>query len=157
MTESQKPRLDLPAVAPDAYAAVRAFDQTVMTAARKAGIEPAILHLVKLRASQLNGCAFCLDMHSREARQEGESEQRIYVLHGWRDTPFFTERERAALALAEAVTFLHEGHVPDETYQTARAVFSEEEVAHLVLAATVINAWNRISIATRLMPAPPRE
>ncbi|MGH3906292.1 MAG: carboxymuconolactone decarboxylase family protein [Pseudonocardiaceae bacterium] len=149
--------MDLPTAAPDAYTSVRAFDHTVMTAARKAGIEPAILNLVKLRASQLNGCAFCLDMHSREARQEGESEQRIYVLHGWRDAPFFTERERAALALAEAVTFLHEGHVPDETYDMARAVFSEEEVAHLVLAATVINAWNRISIATRLMPIPRRE
>lgn len=157
MTESRKPRLDLLAVAPDAYAAVHAFDQTVTAGARKAGIEPAILHLVKLRASQLNGCAFCLDMHSRQARQDGESEQRLYVLNAWRDAPFFTERERAALALAEAVTFLHEGHVSDETYQTASALFSEEEVAHLILATTVINAWNRLSIATRLKPSPSRE
>lgn len=157
MTESRKPRLDLATVAPDAYTSVRAFDQTVLTASLKAGIEPAILHLVKLRVSQLNGCAFCLDMHSREARQQGESEQRIYVLQGWRAAPFFTERERAALALAEAVTFLHEAHVPDEVYHMARAVFSEQEVAHLILTATVINAWNRLSIATRLMPTPRRE
>ena len=133
---------------------MREFSETVATAAGQAGIEPAILHLVKIRASQLNGCAFCLDLHCREARQDGESEQRLYVLDGWREAPFFTARECAALALTEAVTWLHNGHVPEDTYAAARAVFSEEEVAHLVLAATVINAWNRLSISTRLMPAP---
>jgi AhpD family alkylhydroperoxidase len=155
MIKSQ-PRLNLPAAASDAYTAMLEFSGTVATAADKAGIEPAILHLVKIRASQLNGCAFCLDMHSREARRDGESEQRLYVLDGWRETPLFTDRERAALALTEAVTWLHDGHVPDETYQAAGAVFSEEELAHLLMAAVVINAWNRLSISSRLMPAPHR-
>lgn len=156
-TQSRRPRLNLPAAAPDAYTAMRELSETVATAASGAGIEPAVLHLVKIRASQLNGCAFCLDMHSREARQDGESEQRLYVLDGWREAPFFTERERAALALTEAVTWLHDGHVPDSTYAAARGVFSEEELAHLVMAATVINAWNRLAISTRLMPAPAQD
>ena len=156
MTVPRKPRIDFSTVTPDAYTAVLAFDRTVLGGARKAGVEPAVLHLLKIRASQLNGCAFCLDLHSREARQEGESEQRLAVLSAWRNAPLFTERERAALALAEAVTSLPDRQVPEEIYQAARVVFSEEEVAHLLLSATVINVWNRLSIATLLEPAPPQ-
>lgn len=157
MTGSGKPRLDLSVVAADAYTSVLAFDSSVSQAARGAGIEPAVLHLVKIRASQLNGCPFCLDLHARQAREDGEAEQRLHVLSAWHSTELFTERERAALALAEAVTSLTGGHVPEQTYQAARAVFSEPEVAHLILATTVINVWNRLAIATALEPAPAPE
>lgn len=154
MTESRKPRLDLSSIATDAYTAVLAFDNSVLQAAHEAGLEPAVLHLVKVRASALNGCPFCLDLHSRQAREDGETEQRLYVLNAWRSTGLFTERERAALALAEAVTSLPGGHVPEQTYRAARAVFSEPEVAHLILATTVINVWNRLALAIALEPAP---
>lgn len=156
MTSSRKPRLNLVAVVPDAYTTLRTFDETVAAAAREAGIEPAILNLLKIRASQLNGCAFCLDMHSREARRDGETEQRLHVLAAWREAPFFSDRERAALALTEAVTWLHDGHVPDETYAAAQAVFGEEEIVHLIMATIAINAWNRLAISTRQSPPPPR-
>ncbi|MET8354149.1 MULTISPECIES: carboxymuconolactone decarboxylase family protein [unclassified Micromonospora] len=153
MSTSPTPRLNLSSIAPDGYASMRAFAQTVETSARKAGIEPEILLLVQMRASQVNGCAYCLDMHSAAARRLGETEQRLYVLDAWREAPFFTERERAALALTEAVTSLHEGHVPDEVFEAARAAFSDDEVGNLIMAATVINAWNRIAVSARLMPS----
>lgn len=152
MSTTPTPRLDLSAVAPDGYASMQAFAQTVETGARKAAVEPEILLLVKMRASQVNGCAYCLDMHSAEAQRLGEAEQRLYVLDAWREAPFFTQRERAALALTEAVTSLQEGHVPDDVFEGARAVFSDDEVGHLIMAATVINAWNRIAVSARLMP-----
>ncbi|HEX2297805.1 MAG TPA: carboxymuconolactone decarboxylase family protein, partial [Pseudonocardiaceae bacterium] len=114
MTEPRKPRIDFSTVTPDAYTAELAFDRTVLAGSRKAGVDPALLHLLKIRASQLNGCAFCLDLHSRKARQEGESEQRLAVLSAWWNTPLFTERERAALALTEAVTSLPDRQVPDQ-------------------------------------------
>ena len=105
-----------------------------------------------MRASQINGCAYCLDMHSLDARAAGETEQRLYALSAWSETPFFTERERAALALTEAVTLVHDGRVPDAVYAEAADVFDETQIAALIWAATVINAYNRIAIATRMVP-----
>jgi AhpD family alkylhydroperoxidase len=115
----------------------------------KSSIEKPLLHLIKYRVSQINGCAYCLDMHSKDLRAIGESEQRLYVLDAWREAPFYTARERAALAWAESLTKVTEGHVPDEVYEFARKEFSEEELIDLTLAVTTINAWNRLSIAFR--------
>lgn len=115
-------------------------------------LETSIRHLVALRASQINGCAFCLAMHAREAREHGESDDRIHLLNAWREAPVFTPRERAALAWTEALTLLTEGHVPDAVYQEARAQFSEKELVDLSLAAVVINGWNRIMVAFRQPP-----
>lgn len=108
--------------------------------------------LIKIRASQINGCAFCIDMHTREARKAGESEQRIYALNAWRDTPFFTGEERAILALTEEVTRIS-SHVPDATYAAAAELFDEKYLADVILAIITINVWNRIGITTRLIPA----
>jgi AhpD family alkylhydroperoxidase len=116
------------------------------------GLEPSLLHLLKFRVSQINGCAYCLDMHSKDLRAQGETEQRLYLLDAWRESPFYTERERAALAWAEAVTLVTEGHVPDEVYEQARAEFSEEELVNLTLAVVTINGWNRLNIAFRTTP-----
>jgi AhpD family alkylhydroperoxidase len=111
-----------------------------------------LLHLVKTRASQINGCAQCLDMHTKDARAEGESEQRLYTLDAWRETPFFDERERAALEWTEAVTLVAESHVPDEVYERVRQQFTEQELIDLTLAITNINAWNRLNVAFRAVP-----
>jgi len=116
------------------------------------GIDRRLLGLVKIRASQINGCAFCIDMHTKEARAAGETEQRIYALDAWRETPFFTERERAALAWTEAVTLVSQGHVPDEVFQEAKRSFTDEQLANLTLAIVTINGWNRLSIAFRAVP-----
>lgn len=116
------------------------------------GLEAPLLELVKTRASQLNGCAYCIDMHTKDARAAGESEQRLYALSAWRETPFFTSRERAALAWTEAVTNIQQGHVPDEVYEEARREFDEAQLVRLTLAITQINAWNRIAIAFRAEP-----
>jgi AhpD family alkylhydroperoxidase len=116
------------------------------------GLEPRLIHLMKLRASQINGCAYCLDMHWKDLRAINETEQRLYSLDAWQESPFYTERERAALAWTEAVTRVSEGHVPDEVYEKARAQFSEKELADLTLAVATINAWNRLSIAGRTTP-----
>ncbi|HWH68738.1 MAG TPA: carboxymuconolactone decarboxylase family protein [Candidatus Sulfotelmatobacter sp.] len=113
------------------------------------GLPENLLHLLKLRVSQINGCAYCIDMHSKDLRAAGESEQRLYLLDAWREAPFYTERERAALAWAEAVTLVTEGHVPDDVYEQARAQFSEEELVNLTMAVVTINSWNRLSIAFR--------
>lgn len=118
----------------------------------KSLIEKSLLHLIKYRVSQINGCAYCLDMHSKDLRALGETEQRLYVLGAWRETPFFSERERAALAWAETVTKITEGHVPDEVYEEVRKEFSEEELIDLTLAVTTINSWNRIAISFRTTP-----
>ncbi|MCY7751960.1 carboxymuconolactone decarboxylase family protein [Bacillus haynesii] len=117
------------------------------------GIDPTLKELIKIRASQLNGCAFCLNMHTKDARQNGETEQRIYALNAWREAPFFTEKERAVLELTEAVTRIGEHGLPDEVYNEVRTHFSEAETAELIMAVVTINAWNRIAIATRKMPA----
>jgi len=145
-------RVALKKITPDVSAAMGSLHVAAVSAAQDAKLEPELLELVRIRASQINGCAFCLDLHTKDARAQGETEQRIYPLNAWRETPFFTERERAALALTEAVTLVHDGHVPDEVYAEAAGVFDENQIAALIWAATVINAYNRTAIATRMVP-----
>ncbi|MYS89342.1 MULTISPECIES: carboxymuconolactone decarboxylase family protein [Streptomyces] len=153
MSESTSPsRVALKKTTPDVSAAMGSLHTAAVSAAQDAKLEPELLELVRIRASQINGCAFCIDMHTRDARGQGETEQRIYALNAWRETPFFTERERAALALTEAVTLVHDGHVPDAVYAEAAGVFDENQIAALIWSATVINAYNRIAIATRMTP-----
>ncbi|MET9680344.1 carboxymuconolactone decarboxylase family protein [Streptomyces coeruleorubidus] len=153
MSESISPsRVALKKITPDVSAAMGSLHAAAVSAAQDAKIEPELLELVRIRASQINGCAFCIDMHTRDARGQGETEQRIYALNAWRETPFFTERERAALALTEAVTLVHDGRVPDAVYAEAAGVFDENQIAALIWSATVINAYNRIAIATRMVP-----
>jgi AhpD family alkylhydroperoxidase len=144
-----QPRLDAQKASPAAYRAMLALEMFIRKSSK---LEPSLLELVKMRASQINGCAYCIDMHSKDARAEGESEQRLYALNAWRETPFFTDRERAALAWTEAVTLVAEGHVPDAVYEEAKAQFSDEELANLTLALVTINGWNRLSIAFRAVP-----
>ena len=131
--------------APGAYKAMSALQAYVSGSA----IETSIRHLVALRASQINGCAFCLAMHAREAREHGESDDRIHLLNAWREAGVFTPRERAALAWTEALTLVTEGHVPDAVYEETRRHFTEKELANLTAAIVAINAWNRIAITTR--------
>jgi AhpD family alkylhydroperoxidase len=121
-------------------------------AIRSSGLEPPLLELVKTRASQLNGCSYCIDMHTKDARAAGETEQRLYALSAWRETPFFTPRERAALAWTEAITNIQQGHAADEVYAEARREFDEPELVKLTLAIAQINTWNRIAIAFRTEP-----
>lgn len=141
-------RLDITQAAPGAAKAMLQLETYV----RGCGLEPSLLHLVKMRASQLNGCAYCLDMHSQDARAAGETEQRLYVLDAWREAPFYDERERAALAWTEAVTLVGEGHVPADVYAAARESFTDEELVNLTLAVVAINGWNRLAIAFRSPP-----
>jgi AhpD family alkylhydroperoxidase len=115
-------------------------------------LESSLLELVRMRASQINGCAYCLDMHSKDARAAGETEQWLYTLNAWRETPFFTDRERAALAWTEAITLISLNHAPDEVYEEARKVFSEEELVNLTVAIVAINGWNRLAIGFRAVP-----
>jgi AhpD family alkylhydroperoxidase len=119
---------------------------------KNCGLEASLIDLIKTRASQINGCAFCIDMHTREARTRGESEQRLYLLNAWREAPFYTERERAALEWTEAVTLITEGHVPDVIYERVRRHFTEQELVNLTLAVVTINAWNRLLISFRSVP-----
>jgi len=116
------------------------------------GLDHKLLHLIKMRASQINGCAYCLGMHSLDARAGGETEQRLYTLDAWEETPFFTDRERAALAWTEAVTLVSQTHVPDDVYEEAKKHFSEQELVDLTLAVGMINLWNRLAISTRALP-----
>ena len=113
------------------------------------GLEELLLHLVKTRASQMNGCAYCIDMHTKDARAAGETEQRLYALSAWREGPFFTPRERAALEWTEALTNIQQGHAPDEVYEAVRKEFDEKELVRLTFAITQINAWNRLAIGFR--------
>ncbi len=122
------------------------------TYTKQCGLERSLLELVKTRASQINGCAYCIDMHTKDARANGESEQRLYALFAWRETPFFTERELAALAWTEAVTRVADTQVPDEVYELAREHFNENELVDLTLAIVAINGWNRLSVAFRTVP-----
>ncbi len=138
-------RIDYAKVAPGAVDAMYGLEKYV----RQSGLEPSLLELVKLRASQINGCAFCIDMHTKDARARGETEQRLYAVVVWRDTPFITERERAALAWTEAVTQVSWRHVPDDVYEMARRHFSEKELVDLTMAIIAINGWNRLSISFR--------
>lgn len=119
---------------------------------RNCGLDEKLVHLLKTRASQLNGCAFCIDMHTKDARAAGETEQRLYSLSAWRETPFFTDKERAALAWTEALTNIQQGHAPDDVYQELARHFLEGEIIALTLAITTINAWNRIAIGFRVPP-----
>ncbi|GGO96696.1 carboxymuconolactone decarboxylase family protein [Wenjunlia tyrosinilytica] len=151
-SDESPPRVALKEITPQVSAAMGALHAAAVSAAGEAKVEPELLELIRIRASQINGCAFCLDMHTKDARAKGETEQRVHALNAWRETPFFTERERAALALAEAVTQVHDGHVPDAVYREVAGVFDEAQVAALIWAATVINAYNRIAIATRMKP-----
>jgi AhpD family alkylhydroperoxidase len=142
-------RLEAQKVVPEAYQAMLALEMFVRKSSKLA---PSLIELVKMRASQINGCAYCIDMHSKDARAAGESEQRLYALNAWRETPFFTAREQAALAWTEAVTLVAEGHVPDAVYEQARQQFSEQELVNLTMAIVTINGWNRLSIAFRTVP-----
>ena len=119
---------------------------------RQAGFDSKLLDLVRMRASQINGCAYCLDMHSKDARANGETEQRLYGLSAWRETPYFSARERAALDWTEALTLVADTHVPDDVFERVREQFSEEELAQLSLAVVAINGWNRLNVAARTVP-----
>jgi AhpD family alkylhydroperoxidase len=141
-------RLQYSKVSPEGSRAMSGLERYV----RESGLEPSLLELVKLRASQINGCAYCIDMHWKDARAKGESEQRLYGLMAWRETSYYTERERAALAWTETVTLVAETHVPDELYEEARQYFSELELVNLTLAIVAINGWNRLAISFRTEP-----
>jgi AhpD family alkylhydroperoxidase len=142
-------RLDFDTHAAGFARAMAHLDRAATKELDRVDFDPRLRELVRIRASQLNGCAYCIDMHSKDARAIGETEQRIYALPAWRETPFFTVRERAALAFTETVTMLASTHVPDEAYQQVAAVFSADEVAALVSLIVTINAWNTIGVTTR--------
>src|SRR6476661_4296699 len=143
-----KARIDLMHVTPGVIHAMLGLERQV----QKAGLETALLDLVRMRASQINGCSCCLDIHSKDARANGESEQRLYGLDAWRETPYYSARERAALEWTEALTLVSETRVPDDVYERVREQFSEDELAHLSLAIVAINGWNRLNIAARTVP-----
>lgn len=140
-----KQRMDYRTAAPGAFAAMLGLEKYI----RQSGLEHSLLELVKTRVSQINGCAYCLDMHTKDARAAGETEQRLYLLSAWRETRFFSPRERAALAWAEAVTQLGGHGVPDAVYDEARAQFDEKALVDLTLAIVAINGWNRLAIPFR--------
>ena len=142
-------RLEAAKISPAAYHAMLGLETYIRKSSK---LEPSLIELIKMRASQINGCAYCIDMHSKDARAAGETEQRLYALNAWRETPFFTDRERAALAWTEAVTLVSEGHVPDAVYKEASSQFSDEELVNLTLAIVTINGWNRLAIAFRAVP-----
>ncbi len=143
-----KPRIDYTSVAPGLPRALMQLEAYVNN---HTGLEPVLLDLVRLRASQINGCAYCVDMHSKDLRARGESEQRLYALVAWREAPFFTDRERAALEWTEAVTLISQDHVPDEVFQRARRIFTETELVNLTACVLAINSWNRLGVAFRLV------
>ncbi|MGA2712960.1 MAG: carboxymuconolactone decarboxylase family protein [Bryobacteraceae bacterium] len=143
------PRINFYKAAPEAIQAMRGLEHYI---SQSSGLEPSLRELVKTRASQINGCAYCIDMHTKDARAAGETEQRLYALDAWRETPFYTDRERAALEWTEAVTLIAEDHAPDDLFQRVRQHFSEEELVNLTLAIVAINGWNRLAIAFRAVP-----
>ena len=132
-------------VAPDGYAALREIESYL----RRSGLSPSLTELVKMRASQINGCAFCLDMHSKDARKHGETEQRLYLLDAWRESPLYTPAERAALAWTEALTRVAKTHAPDPDYEALRPHFSEKQIVDLTILIGMINLWNRLAIGMR--------
>jgi len=157
MSASQlpQPRIDHSRVSPGANQAMYAIERYV----RQCLLDPQLLELVKLRASQINGCAYCVDMHTKDARARGETEQRLYAVVVWREAPFFTQRERAALAWTEAVTLVSRDQVPDDVFEIARKQFSDKELVDLTMAIVAINGWNRLAISFRAVagtyqPAP---
>jgi AhpD family alkylhydroperoxidase len=141
-------RFNFAKTAPGVYEAMEGLEKYL----GRCGLEQSLLHLIRLRGSQINGCAYCLDMHWKDLRAIGENEQRLYSLDAWRECPYYTDRERAALAWTEAVTLVTQGHVPDAVYEEARAHFSAKELSDLTLAVAAINAWNRLCIAARIVP-----
>lgn len=143
-----QPRLEYANAAPDAVQAMYGIERYV----RQCGLEHSLLELVKVRASQINGCAFCIDMHTKDARAERESEQRLYALSAWRETPFFTKRERAALEWTEALTLVGESHAPDPVYNAVKKHFTNKEMVDLTMAIIVINGWNRLAVGFRTVP-----
>ena len=143
-----EPRIDFLKVGRGAFEALLGVEKYV----NGSGLEPTLLDLIRLRASQINGCAYCIDMHWKDLRAAGEIEQRLYGLDAWEESPYYSDRERAALAWTEAVTNIQEGHVPDSVYEHVRKSFTEKELADLTLAITAINSWNRLNIAVRTVP-----
>jgi AhpD family alkylhydroperoxidase len=143
-----EPRIDYSKYALDAQKALFAMEKYIATC----GLDHKLIHLIKMRASQINGCAFCIDMHSKDARAIGETEQRLYELNAWRETPFYTDSERAALEWTESLTLVSETHVPDEVYENVRKHFSEKEIVDLILIVGMINLWNRLAISVRAVP-----
>ena len=143
-----KARLNYAKAAPGVYEAMGGLEHYLDAC----GLEKPLLHLIKLRASQINGCAYCLDMHWKDLRAVGETEQRLYSLDAWRECPYYTDRERAALAWTEAVTLITDGHASDAIYEEVRPHFNDKELADLTLAIATINAWNRLAIASRTVP-----
>jgi AhpD family alkylhydroperoxidase len=141
-------RIDLMHVTPGVIQAMLGLERQV----RQAGFDHRLLDLVRMRASQINGCAYCLDMHSKDARAAGETEQRLFGLDAWRETPYYSARERAALEWTEALTLVAESRVPDDVYERVREQFSEDEIVHLSLAIVSINGWNRLNVAARTVP-----
>src|SRR5579862_6076544 len=141
----EQERIHLSKVTPGAYHAMLGLEKYLA----ECGLEEGLMNLIKLRASQINGCAYCLDMHWKDARALGENEQRLYGLDAWREAPYYTDRERAALAWTEAVTLVAQTHVPDEVYEVAKKEFNEKQLADLTLAIATINAWNRFAISAR--------
>jgi AhpD family alkylhydroperoxidase len=146
--KNMEPRIAYNKYSPNALHAMFALEKHL----KSSTIEEKLLHLVKLRASQINGCAYCIDMHSKDARALGDTEQRLYALNAWRETPFFTPRERAALAWTEALTLISQNHAPDELYDSTRKEFTEQELVDLTYAIATINAWNRLAMAMRAVP-----
>jgi AhpD family alkylhydroperoxidase len=143
-----EPRIDYAKTAPEVRAAMMGLEQYV----HQSGLDRGLLELVKLRASLINGCAYCADMHTKVARSRGETEQRLHAVSLWKETPFYSDRERAALAWTEAVTLISVDHVPDEVYELARQHFTEKELVDLTLAIVAINGWNRLAIAFKTVP-----
>jgi AhpD family alkylhydroperoxidase len=141
-------RLNYAKAAPGVFDAMEGLEKYL----EQCGLEKPLLFLIQLRASQINGCAYCLDMHWKDLIASGENEQRLYSLDAWRECPYYSDRERAALAWTEAVTLITQGHVPDAVYDEARSHFSAKELSDLTLAVASINAWNRLSIAARVVP-----
>ena len=143
-----EPRIDYLKSARGAYHAMLGIEHYL----QQCGLEESLQNLIKLRVSQINGCAYCIDMRWKDLRAAGESEQRLYGLDAWEESPYYTERERAALAWAESVTNIQEGHVPDGVFERVKELFNDKELADLTLAVTAINSWNRLSIAARTVP-----
>lgn len=146
--QSSQPRINYAKLAQGGFKAMLGLEAYLATCS----IEKPLRELVKLRASQVNGCAYCIDMHWKDARAAGETEQRLYGLDAWHESPYYTDRERAALEWTEAVTLLTEGHVPDAVFDRVRSHFSEQEMADLTFAVAAINAWNRLAVALRSVP-----
>jgi len=148
MQPHTQPRIDFTKVSPAAYQAFAALQSYV----DKSGLDAKLRELIKIRVSQINGCAYCLAMHTRDARKLGETDERMHLLNAWREAPLYSARERAALGWVEAVTLVTQGHVPDDVFEAARQEFSEKEIVDLTAAAIAINSWNRIAIALRVPP-----